>query len=88
MNLQELADLPYAGMAEKKLKEAGKWDEYAGQEEKEWIVTVDIEIKSYETETVKVMARSEEEACEKAELECENDIDVIEAVARDAKEVK
>lgn len=75
MNLQELADLPYAGMAEKELKKAGKWDEYAGCEEKQWTVTVVTETIVYDTQIVTVYAHTEDEAAELAEKEfddCEN----------------
>lgn len=85
MNLQELADLPYAGMAEKELKKTGHWNEYAGLEEKQWSVTVEVGRMEYTDEKVTVYAHTEEEAAELAEKQFD---DCEEADATIIKEVQ
>lgn len=66
MNLHELVQLPH-GEATKRIKEAGKWDEWAGKEECKWEVKYTVTY-TYDDEDT-VLARSEQEAFNKV---CEN----------------
>lgn len=89
MDLHKLVELPH-GEATKRIKAAGKWDESKVEsdgEEREWIVTVHVDYKEYETRRIQVWALSYEEACEKAEDEAHDDYDVITAEAVKAERV-
>lgn len=86
VDLHELVKLPH-GKAKAALVRAGLWDEDVGKEEKKFKVTMDVEYKEYDTVTVTVMARSEDEAAKKAEQEYMQDSDAIEAEAIKVEEV-
>lgn len=86
MNLQELADLPYAGMAEKELKKAGHWNEYAGLEEKQWNVTVEVARLVYSKEDIVVYAHTEEQAAELAEKEFDDCEEAEATIIKEAQE--
>lgn len=68
MNLHELINLPH-GEANKKIKEAGKWDESRGGEDGEvaWIVTVNVSYTESDTLRIKVFAKDEDHAKTQAE---------------------
>lgn len=77
MTPQELMDLPFAGMAQDECVKAGNWDEDGGKEEVDWNVKVAFQYYEDGLEYITVTARSEEEACSKAEEEVENEYDAI-----------
>lgn len=81
VDLHELVKLPH-GKAKAVLVWAGLWDEDAGKEEKQYSVTLDVEYREFDTVTVTVSARSEDEAAEKAEAGYLEDSDAtkVEAV--------
>lgn len=89
MNLHELVNLPHSE-ATKRIKAAGKWDESKVEsdgEEREWIVSVDVDYRENETRRIQVTATSYDEACEKAVDKAHEDYDVIDATALEATTV-
>ncbi len=73
IDLQSLARLPH-GQAEKELRNAGLWDEHAtGGEPRPFTVKVWALVQK--STSLEVMARTEEEAIEKAEKDAEGQFD-------------
>jgi hypothetical protein len=77
MTPQELMDLPYAGMAEKRLRKAKKWDEWNGLPYKDFKVNVEYRYEETDDQWVSVKARCDEEAEELACEEVESDPDTV-----------
>ncbi|KZL02167.1 hypothetical protein PsAD5_00116 [Pseudovibrio sp. Ad5] len=83
-NLQDLADMPGAGVAQTELMRLGFWDELRGGDARKWQVSVTGYVE--ETRTYEVSAHSAEEAMEKAEEAATKDFDDEDSIeAEDAE---